>query len=67
MRKYNSASNNVLELMKLDKPDQNRINEALDSFHGVHQEVINTEVSYWMALIKDILTPEQNIKLPDFF
>lgn len=60
--KYSAATQDVELLMKAEKPDKNRVNETLKTFHRIHSEVLEKEVGYWMDM-KTILTPGQNDKL----
>lgn len=64
--RYNAAYQDVVMLMKQEKPDKIRVNETLKKFHSIHAEVLNREVGYWMDL-KTILTPQQNNKLWEIF
>lgn len=64
--RYNKAYNDVVMLMKQEKPDKQLVNNTLKEFHSVHSQVLDKEVSYWMEM-KTILTPEQNNKLWQIF
>jgi Spy/CpxP family protein refolding chaperone len=64
--RYNKAYNDVVMLMKQEKPDQQLVNNTLKEFHSIHAEVLEKEVGYWMEM-KTILTPAQNNKLWQVF
>ncbi|GBD95962.1 MAG TPA: hypothetical protein ENG83_05310 [Nitrospirae bacterium] len=64
--KYNAAYKDVVLLMKEDKPNKERVNRELKTFHNIHSQVVDVEVQYWMDL-KTILTPAQNNKLWEIF
>ncbi len=65
-KKYQQAYNDIVLLMKQEKPNKERVNRELKTFHSIHSQVLNQEVKYWMDL-KTILTPSQNNKLWEIF
>lgn len=66
LAKYREAYEDVVNLMQETIPNKTVVNNHLKAFHGIHEEILGKEVSYWMDF-KGILTPEQNRKFWNLF
>lgn len=66
LARYQQAYADVLALMETTQVDKGTVDARLRSFHSIHAEIVEVEISYWLEF-KRILTPEQNRRFWNLF